>query len=253
MENLTNTTSENSDLLISPKEFQNKGFCIKHDFLTATECERLLSLVENYRQTHNIPRIKRRSRERSLDYKVIDGLKIKEFLPEIEKLYRDVNETVNAVFGQKLAPLKNEQVGVNINITSPGGEYRWHYDRNKLTAILYLNTIEGGETECYPNYRIYFERMRFSAFQRSLDNLLQLKVMRRVFGKQILLEPRQGTLMIMRADKCLHSVRPVTGDKDRINVILSYDALDADFAVEKKLGEYLYNQDAANSSDPNYK
>lgn len=253
MQDKTNAASENLDSFISPKEFEKKGFCVKHDFLTEAECERLLSLVENYRQTHDIPQIQRRSRERSLDYKVIDGLKIKEFLPEIEKLYQNINKTVSEVFGQTLAPLKNEQVGVNINITSPGGEYRWHYDRNKLTAILYLNSIEGGETECYPNYRIYFERMRFSGFQHLFDNLLQLKIMRRIFGKQVLLKPRQGTLMIMRADKCLHSVRPVLGDKDRINVILSYDAPDADFAVEKKLGDYLYNQDAANSSDPNYK
>lgn len=253
MENQTNTANEKFDLLVSPKEFEKKGFFIKHDFLTEIECERLLSLVEDFRQTHHVPQIQRRSRERSLDYKVIDGLKIKEFLPEIGKLYRDINETVNAVFGQTLAPLKNEQVGVNINITSPGGEYRWHYDRNKLTAILYLNTVKGGETECYPNYRIYFERLKFSSVQRLLDNLLQLKLMRQIFGKQVLLKPRRGTLMIMRADKCLHSVRPVTGDKDRINVILSYDAPDADFAVEKKLGDYLYNKAAANSSDPNYK
>ena len=62
MENQTNTTGEKSDLLISPEEFERKGFCISHDFLTEVECERLLSLVENYRQTHDVPRIQRQSR-----------------------------------------------------------------------------------------------------------------------------------------------------------------------------------------------
>ncbi len=77
--------------------------------------------------------------------------------------------------------------------------------------------------------------------------------MRRVFGKQILLKPRAGSLLLMRANKCLHSVRPVAGDRDRINVIMAYDAPDADFAVEQQLDSYLYNQNALLSSDPNYK
>jgi hypothetical protein len=46
------------------------------------------------------------------------------------------------------------------NITPPGGEYRWHYDRNAATAILYLNEVPGGETEMFPNYRLVF---RYSA------------------------------------------------------------------------------------------
>jgi len=188
-----------------------------------------------------------------LNYKVIDGQKIREHFPEIQKLYEDINKTVNKSVGQNLVPLKNTQVGVNINITSPGGEYRWHYDRNEVTGILYLNSVEGGETECYPNYRLYFEKLRFSRVQKWLDYLLQLKIIRSVFGRQVLLVPRQGTLLLMRGNRCLHSVRAVLGEMDRINIILSYDAPDAYFAVEQKLDAYLYNQDASASLDPNYK
>ncbi len=238
---------------ISPEEFAAKGYCIKHDFFTVQECEFFLSRIEDYRRARDVPRIRRESRERSLNYGVIDGLKIKKYLPEIQRLYCDVNQTVNSIAGQNLAPLKNTQVGINVNITPPGGEYRWHYDRNKLTGILYLNTVEGGETECYPNYRLSLKNYRYSRLQRLLDNTLQLKTMRGLFGKQVLLKPRQGTFLLMRADKCLHSVRPVFGNKDRINVILAYDAADADFAVDQRLGNYLYNRDAPIFSDPNYK
>lgn len=42
----------------------------------------------------------------------------------------------------------------------PGGEYRWHYDRNAVTAILYLNEVPGGETEIFPNFRLVFRRGR---------------------------------------------------------------------------------------------
>lgn len=252
---MDNETNKNRKFFVSPasaEEFAADGYCIAHDFLTVRECEFYLSLIEEYRRAHDVPLICRESRERSLNYRVIDGLKIKKYLPEIQRLYCDVNKTVNSAAGQNLAPLKNEQVGVNVNITPPGGEYRWHYDRNKLTGILYLNSVEGGETECYPNYRLFLGKSRFSKLQQWLDELLRLKLMRNIFGKQVLLKPRRGTLVLMRADKCLHSVRPVLGNQDRINVILSYDTADADFVVDQRLGNYLYNQAAMTFSDPNY-
>lgn len=254
MKNKQNRGEKALSSIVSPEAFAAEGFCVKDEFLTAPECEHLLALVEEYRRKHTVQEIFRQSRERSLNYKVIEGLKIKEHFPAVEKLYANVNEIVNQVAGETLKPLKNTQVGVNINITSPGGEYRWHYDRNKVTAILYLNTVEGGETECYPNYRLFLEKYRYSKLQRWLDSLLQLKTMRRIFGRRVLLEPRAGSLLLMRANKCLHSVRPVLGDKDRINIIMAYDSPDADFAVERQLDSYLYNQNASSSaaSDPNY-
>jgi hypothetical protein len=253
MKNNENNRRKDFPQIVFTEEFARKGYSIRHNFLTGKECENYLSLIADYRQTHPVEEIYRQSRERSLNYKVIDGLKIKEHLPEIRRLYTDVNQIVNQTAGQILEPLKNTQVGVNINITLPGGEYRWHYDRNKITGILYLNSVEGGETECYPNYRLYLEKYRYSKPQQWLDSLLQLKIMRRLFGEQILLQPQAGSLVLMQANKCLHSVRPVLGDKERINVIMAYDAPGADFIVEQNLDSYLYNQDASISSDPNYK
>ncbi len=253
MHDNANTNRKNFAPLVAPAKFAADGYCVKLGFLTERQCEFYLSLVENYRLSHDVPQIRRATGgERSLNYRVIDGLKIKKHLPEIQTLYRNVNETVNSTVGENLAPLKNEQVGVNVNITPPGGEYRWHYDRNKITGILYLNSVEGGETECSPNYRLSFGKTKFSGLQRLSDKLLQLNAVRSVFGKQILIAPQQGTLVLMRADKCLHSVRPVLGNKDRINVILAFDAADAEFIVEEKLGNYLYNQNTPAFSDPNY-
>jgi hypothetical protein len=77
-------------------------------------------------------------------------------------------------------------------------------------------------------------------------------MMRYLFGKQVLIEPRQGSLLLMPGNKCLHSVRPVRGKKDRINIILAYDAPDADFIIERKLDAYLYSQEQEAASDPNY-
>ena len=142
-------------------------------------------------------------------------------------------------------------MGANVNITPPGGEYRWHYDRNAVTAIVYLNEVPGGETELYPNFRLRLKQ-RYSRLQRWLDRLLQVGLVRRVFGKLVMVAPRRGSLVLMAGNMCLHSVRPVGGDEDRINLILAYDEPGAQFAIEENLDTYLYTEQASAPSDPNY-
>ena len=210
--------------IVGPGEYGAKRYWVDHDFLTKSESEHFLSLVKMYRQSHKIPQIYRNRRGRSLDYSVIDGGQIRKHLVEIDRLYREINHVVNAASGKILTPLANAQVGVNVNITSPGGEYRWHYDRNELTGILYLNEVEGGETELYPGYR------------------------------KVAIKPRQGTLLLMKGKTCLHSVRPVLGEHDRVAIIFSYDVPEASFDIEQRLDSYLYSENADSSSnDPNYK
>ncbi|NEN87483.1 MAG: hypothetical protein F6K48_00455 [Okeania sp. SIO3H1] len=65
-----------------------------------------------------------------------------------------MNQVINNVTDRQFFPLNDIQVGCNINITEKGGTYHWHYDRNPITALLYLNKVDGGEIEFYPNYRI---------------------------------------------------------------------------------------------------
>jgi hypothetical protein len=163
-----------------------------------------------------------------------------------------MNDLVNRITGLALVPLENERVGCNVNIMGAGNTYRWHYDRNAVTAILYLNEVDGGETECYGNYRISLGDKRFSKLQKPLDDLLQLRFVRGLFGKHQMFAPKTGRLLVMRGDRCLHSVSPVLGDGERINIIMSYDVPGANFAVEKRLDNYLYNSENANGSDPNY-
>src|SRR5579864_4439584 len=138
-----------------PHSFSKRGFQVVDGYLPPSRCTDLLESIHESRRRHKLPLIDRKERAMSLRYMVIDGDRIHAHLPEFEKLYADVNTAVNSLSGLALQPLANRGAGVNINITPPGGEYRWHYDRNAVTAVLYLNQSAGGETEMYPNYRIH--------------------------------------------------------------------------------------------------
>jgi len=230
--------------------FTGDGYRIDSQFISPERCTKLLAMIDEYRQHNILQIIHRPALDRPLHYSVIDGESIGRSLPHVNELYREVNAFVNEISGRNLAPLKDEKVACNINITSKGGSYRWHYDRNAVTAILYLNDVEGGETDCYPNYRI---PGKFgSNFQRLLDRILQTAIVRRIFGKLVVIEPQAGRMLVMQGDRCLHSVRPVIGDTDRVNIIMSFDVPGRDFAVADQLNDYLYKGNTSSSRDPNY-
>lgn len=222
-------------------------------YLSHAACEELLASVREFQKSHALPLIHRQVAGRSLRYFVIDGDAVHESLPDLVRIYGEVEQIVTSNFGAQLAPLRNRAASVNVNVTPPGGEYRWHYDRNAVTAILYLNTVAGGETEMYPGYRIHLGKWKNTRPQRWLDALLQWPPLLGISRKRTLVTPAQGLLLLMRGDRCLHSVRRVEGSQDRINLVMTFDVPQASFAVEENLDPYLYSKKPAPSFDPNYR
>jgi hypothetical protein len=182
---------------------------------------------------------------------VVDGRIIADALPAIDDLTKRVEEALDRTCGPGLVPIDDAVAARNINVTPPGGQYRWHYDRNAATAIIYLNEVPGGETEIFANYRVLLRGGRFQRIQRWLDDLLRLRTIRRLFGHQRLVVPRQGTLVIMRGNTTLHSVRAVLGTEDRIAVVLAYD-YPGQGNQRHALNSYLYTSAPPRQGDPNY-
>lgn len=228
------------------------GCLLLENFATADECAQLVARVNEYRREHGVPVIDRPGGELPLRYSVIDGDGIAECLPRVLRVYDSVTRLVKGLWRGEIEPLADRKVACNINITQPGGSYRYHYDRNAVTAILYLNETEGGETECYPNYRLALTRASHSALQQKLDRLLQSRFVRSIAATQLLVRPRVGRLLIMQGNRCLHSVRPVLGQTERINIIMSYDHPNARFATAENLNSYLYSTTPFSTNDPNY-
>lgn len=234
-------------------DFAAAGIAVRPAFLDESECQVLLDQIAAYRATNQLPEVYRASGDRPLHYQVIDGERVEENIPDLVHLYERVNRLVNDATGEELAPLGDRRVGLNVNVTPAGGAYRWHYDRNAVTAILYLNSVQGGETEIYPNYRLFMKGARYSAPQRVADRVWAMRPIRGLFGKLVRIATEVGLLVAMRGNRCLHSVRPVEGATDRINIIMSFDRPGAQFDVAPRLDRYLYDSAGAAESDPNYR
>jgi 2OG-Fe(II) oxygenase superfamily len=230
-----------------------RGLQVSENFVSPAECDQIISSIADYRSHYDVPLIDRPDPKRSLKYRVINGDDIQTRLPAIQKFYESMLPIVRKASGQDVVPLNNRTVGVNINITPAGGAYRWHYDRNAVTAVLYLNEVDGGEIEVYPDYRLLLKGSRSSRMQMYADRLFQLDLFLRLFGRKRTIVPTPGLLVIMRGDRCLHSVRPVAGSRERICVVMSFDSADATFPQERALDSYLYSsQEHTSKRDPNY-
>lgn len=224
---------------------------VLESFLDPPSCRTLLQSIQRFRRENELAEIYRPAQDRDLRYFVINGRQIAESFPELRPLYAHVQSLAEEKSGLKLQLMKNEMVGININITPPGGEYRWHYDRNAVTAIIFLNEVAGGETEVYPGYRIKLKNKKHSRIQEKLDRLLMTSWIR-VMGRKLSIEPQVGKMLLMRGDECLHSVRRVEGSEERINILFSYEHPGAENPQEDALNSYLYTDRPASHSDPNY-
>lgn len=228
------------------------GYCIRDNFLSETECEQHLAAINAYRLSFPVPKIFRNAGKRPLNYSVIDGIEIEKHLRGVHGVLGTVGEIINDLTKSNIVPLADARVACNINITGKGGTYRWHYDRNRYTALLYLNQVAGGETDMYPNHRWVFGKNVSSRLQHASDKIAGSRLIRNLFGKNVVCPTAAGRLVIMRGDRCLHSVRPVTGNEDRINIILSYDVPGKSYNVANELDSYLYSEEAEMHTDPNY-
>jgi hypothetical protein len=229
--------------------FSRKGIHLVDGFWSLSRCRTLLSCILDYAASHNLPLIERREAGRSLRYHVIDGDRVVAAFPQLLELYEDVAALVRR-HDPRLVPLEDSRARINVNLTPQNGEYRWHYDRNAVTAVLFLNAVSGGELEMYPQFRIHLGRFKDTSMQRILDQIL--RPLRRL-ARTVVVAPEAGRMILMRGDLCLHSVRPVRGPGMRISVVLSFDWPGVRFRAQHGLDTYLYSQEQGSARDPNYR
>ena len=184
-------------------------------------------------------------------YRVIDGNAVALGLSQLELLYRRTGQLISAWSGNPVTPIEDRVAGININITPPGGEYRWHYDRNSVTALVYLNQVSGGATEVYANHRILLPGW-LRTVQPRLDAVVGARPVRALVGTKSVVEPRAGRLVVMHGDRCLHSVCPVEGSRDRINICMAYNRVGSRGRSHQALDAYLYTEQTVDGRDPNY-
>lgn len=231
----------------------HQQYCVMDDALPPTDATRLLRRICAVCERAEPSTIHREHSDRPLHYRVIDGDRVARDLPEVGSLAQRFLGPAQRWYGAPLEPLANSAVAVNVNVTPAGGTYRWHYDRNAVTLILYLNAVIGGAIELCPGYRILLPAGRAtSRAQRAVDRVLETRHLRRLAGHAVTIEPRPGRMVMMQGRRCLHSVQPVaSGSPERFAVVIALDRPGGSAGPGEALDRYLYTAASA-AGDPNY-
>ena len=213
--------------------FRQHKYAVIGDFLPPSECRELLRAVDHCKETValiNVNQLSITSRKKFLTF---NGDDIEENIPAATKLYVRVNEVVNELSGKDYTALENRQIGLSVNVTPAGGTFSWHHDRHEVTAILYLNEVEGGgELEFFPNNRFLLKN------KQGLRKWLQLGcdavglVVSMAVRAKVRVVPKPGVMCVMVGTRCTHRVRPVIGNRERVCMIFAFDAPGKDFSKE---------------------
>jgi hypothetical protein len=161
----------------------------------------------------------------------VTGETIKECWPELYDFFSapELRSWISEVTGtQGIALSQHLQSAININVLNePGEVYRWHFDAEPYTALLYLSDSEpedGGFLELYPN--------------ANLETSETLPAQGRI---QFL--PRRGSLVLMDGTRCYHRVSPILRRHQRVSIPMVFPA-QASRTRPENLDSYLYDQAA---------
>jgi hypothetical protein len=176
--------------------------------------------------------IDKRSDGHVLAYRVLTGEVIRDEFTELYDFYvaPSTLRWVAAVTGApEIHVSPNLRSAVNVNILRSGDTYRWHFDANPYTALLYLSTTPpsaGGELELYPNL----------GPQNTSPQDLAAR-------QKVVLPTRAGTLVLMDGSTTYHHVAPVTEECDRVSVPMVYPPFREELRPPE-LDDYLYGSDS---------
>lgn len=169
-----------------------------------------------------------------LSYRVLTGDVVKEDFRELYDFYVDQRTLawVASVTGEaEIHSSPNLMSAVNVNILQAGHRYRWHFDANPYTALLYLSTspVEaGGELQLYPNLR----RGRTEAEVTDPDHLDK--------QQRVSIRSRAGMLVLIDGSVTYHRVAPVLAPCDRLSVPMVFPPFREELRPAH-LDAYLYS------------
>lgn len=212
------------------ESFARDGYVVVHDALpeaTITRWrDRAHELFEHARD------IDKRSDGHVLAYRVLTGEVIRDEFTELYDFYTAPSTLrwVAKVTGEREIHVSpNVRSAVNVNILQSGHSYRWHFDANPYTALLYLSTTPpgaGGQLELFPNL--------------GPGNTSPAHLAAR---EKVTLPTRAGTLVLLDGSITYHRVAPVVEACDRLSVPMVYPPFREELRPPE-LDDYLYGSDS---------
>ena len=218
--------------------FLKRGYLIINNFMPQESIEYILKQIISFKNSN--PTIKVRWKHSI--FNTINGANIDDNFHELSKIYDEylIKEILN-LYSAKMTTLEDRSVGISVNLTDKGGKFQPHYDRNIITAVLYLNdNYKGGEMVLYPRIRWWLGRQvsqHLRLTQIVLDRIVRSKWYLALFTDKIKVKPKAGDLLVFEGVRTLHTVLPVKSGEVRVSVQFAYDLENASIDTSDYYGK----------------
>ena len=220
--------------------YRETGFAFQPAFVSRDECEEIVAVVEKHRE--KMINVEIDTLIAKFRFFTVNSEELEELVPAVQRLERELCAVASQLEGRPLVPLDNKRIGLSLNLMPASGKLSWHYDRNLVTAVVYLNEVEGGEFEVYPRYRVRLpnnHRGPRKLVQRVFDAAMRPRAVRNILGRKLTVPPTVGGIAFMDST-CLHQVAPVRGTVSRASIIFCYDEQGKVFSKDRTQNYYGY-------------
>lgn len=158
----------------------------------------------------------------------------------LRQLYEseDFTALVSEIAGERLYRCEDKYRSLVVSYMREGDVFGWHFDTNDVVVTLALAAPDaGGVFEWAPHIRT----------DGVAEDAAHYEAMAEVFGGTSVLTKQlptaAGTLVLFRGRRSVHGVTPISGHKERVVALLSYDA---------KPGMWWEHLRAAGDPDPEW-
>ncbi len=205
------------------RQFHRHGYLVVSDFLDKNTIHYLHREIESGIAQQDLIEV----RWIASHFDTFNGDAVDARLPLAASIYDQflLHELRNIKLG--IATIADRSIGLSVNLTPAHGKFQPHFDRNLLTAVLYVNDdYDGGEMVLYPRLRYWLGHPRGMVkkkVQRALDRYVRRQAYLNRFGQKCVLKPKAGDLLIFEGAKTYHAVQPVVCGNRRISIQFAYD------------------------------
>ena len=223
------------------KIFKNKGVLIIDNYINLDLCR---SIIKDIKKFHDKEKVIFVNSEKSIGrFKTLNGKTLIKASQMCLMLRDQTLKLIKKYIDDKIVNILNMKIGVSANIMSVGDKFKKHYDRNKITAVIYLNQLVGeGEMICYPRCRFLLPG-RYLFGLRHLQSFLDLIVLapfyQKYLVKKIIIAPKPGRVVFFEGNRTLHGVQPLHKKSSvRYSIQLAYDLCEDMFGENKTTNYY---------------
>jgi len=219
------------------RKFHVQGYCIVQQFLPPNDLVQLRAEIENYVTHQKTTQV----RWAASHFDTFNGSMVDKHVPALDGLYDHHLLHEIKKLNPRMGTLAQRGVGLSINVIPNNGRFQPHFDRHRLTAVLYINDeYDGGEMRLYPRIRYWLGPpigWLKKKLQRLLDNHVRRDTYVSIYSKQVSIKPRAGDLIIFEGTRTYHAVQPVTAGMDRISIQFAYDLIGTSYDISDYYGK----------------